>query len=63
VRGPVESSAFARFARVRGSGVGDWGFGIGVGIGFVMEVSSTVVAWVDGVLECVAVDVVGRGRD
>ncbi len=35
VRGPVESLAFARFARVRGSGVGDWGLGIGVATGFV----------------------------
>lgn len=48
VRGPVESVAFARFVRMRGSGVGDWGLGIGVGIGFVMEASSTVVAYVDG---------------
>jgi hypothetical protein len=30
VRGPVECSAFARFARVRGSGIRDWGAGIGV---------------------------------
>jgi hypothetical protein len=35
-RGPVESLAFARFARVRCSGVGDWGLGIGAGIGFIV---------------------------
>ncbi len=47
VRGPVESSAFARLARARGSGVGGWGLGIGVGVGFVIgpQVSSSMGGW------------------
>lgn len=52
VRGPVERRAFARLARVRGSGDG-------VGIGFVMRTSSSVVAWLGRDFARRIADVVG----
>lgn len=60
VRGPVDWSAFAWLARVRGLAIGGWG----LGIGFVMlETSSSVVACGAGDSAGHAVDVVGWERE
>jgi septum formation inhibitor-activating ATPase MinD len=44
---------------VLGGGFGVGGLGLGVGIGFVMEASSSVVAWVDCDFGRRIVDLVG----